>query len=194
MLMLFRRFSVLLVFVVLVVVSAHIAGARTRPAPEQFQQFGGCVLAADALNDGDSFLVQLSDGRRATFRLYFVDAAEEHLSGRRSTRQARYFRIKPGRAGAIGRDATAFTARALTEPFTVFTRWQSNFDEGRYLAFVGTAERRDLAELLVRNGLAILHGERTHTPYGRSSSSQFRRLKELERLAQADQIGGWGQQ
>ena len=180
--------------VLLVLVSANIAEARPPPAPEQFEQVDGCVLAADALNDGDSFLVQLRDGRRATFRLYFVDAAEEHLSGNASTRQARYFRIKPGRLTALGREARAFTARALAEPFTLYTRWQSNFDEGRYFVFVQTADGKDLAELLVRHGLAILRGERTDTPYGRRSLSQVRRLKELERLAQADQVGGWARQ
>lgn len=141
--------------------------------------------------DGDSFLIRISDGRTATFRLYFVDAPEEHLSGTRSTRHARYFRIKPSRLVALGREARGFTARALAEPFTVYTRWQSNFDEGRYFAFVRTSDDKDLAELLVRSGLALPRGERTDSTYGRNSRSQHRRLKELERLAQADQVGGW---
>ena len=86
-----------------------------------------------------------------------------------------------------------FTGRALGEPFTVFTHWHANFDEGRYFAFVQTSEGKDLAELLVRNGLAILRGDRAATPYGRGSLSQVRRLRELERLAQRERLGGWVQ-
>ena len=159
--------------------------------PRLFERFDGCVLTPDPLNDGDSFVAQLPNGQSATFRLYFVDAAEEHLSGRRSTRQARYFRVTSGRVAALGREARAFTARALAEPFTIYTHWRANFDEGRYFAFIRTSDDKDLAELLVRHGLAIPRGERADTPYGRNSRSQHRRLKELERLAQADQVGGW---
>ena len=188
-LMIFRQ-----LFVLLVLISANTADARTPRLPEQLERFDGCVLTPDQLNDGDSFLVQLPDGRRSIFRLYFVDTAEEHLSGSQTARQATSFRIDRHRLGAIGRDAAALTAHALAKPFTVFTRWQSNFDEGRYLAFVRTADGKDLAELLVRKGLAILgRGERTDSPYGRNSRSQFRRLKELERLAQADRVGGWAE-
>ena len=183
--------ATLLVVVALLFVSA--ADARSSPSARRFERLDGCTLAPDPLNDGDSFVVRLPDGRLPTFRLYFVDAAEQHLSGKRSTRQTRYFRIRSSRLAAIGREATAFTARSLAEPFTVVTRWQSNFDEGRYFAFVQTSDGKDLAELLVRNGLAIPRGERTDTPYGRGSASQVRRLKELERLAQKDRAGGWGQ-
>ena len=159
----------------LAVIAVHTAPARTLPPPELFDRFDGCLLVPDQLTDGDSFLARLPNGRNVMFRLYFVDAAEEHLSGKRSTRQARYFRITPGRLAALGREARAFTARALVEPFTLFTRWQSNFDEGRYFAFMRTFDDKDLAELLVRNGLAIPRGARAPTQYGRGSSSQVRR-------------------
>ena len=186
--------ALLLLIVTLVLVTAADAeGTRRSLLTGQFERFDGCVLNPNPLNDGDSFVVRFADERLATFRLYFVDAPEEHLSGKRSTRQARHFRVRPGRLTAVGREATAFSARALAEPFTVFTRWQSNFDERRYLAFVQTSDGKDLAELLVRNGLAIPSGERAPTPYGRGSSSQVRRLRELERLAQRDRVGGWAQ-
>ena len=181
----------MLLLALLFVTAAKAEDIGTPLPPQRIDYFAGCVLSPDPLNDGDSFVVQFQDGGRATFRLYFVDAAEDHLSGKRSSRQARYFRIKPHRVAAIGRAATEFTARALAEPFTLFTRWHSNFDEGRYLAFVRTADDKDLAELLVRNGLAIPRGQRAHTPYGRSSRSHYRHLKSLERLAQKDQVGGW---
>lgn len=158
---------------------------------QQYEQVAGCTLQPHATNDGDSFVARLPDGRSATLRLYFVDAGELHLSGKRSRRQARYFRVNVRRVPALGREAQLFTARALAEPFTIFTRWQSIFDDGRYFAFVRTAGDKDLAEVLVRNGLAVLHSGRADTPYGRDSRSQYRRLKELERLAQREQLGGW---
>ena len=71
------------------------------------------------------------------------------------------------------------------------TRGESIFDDGRYFASVCTADDKDLAELLVRNGLAILRGEGSDTRYGRNSRLQDRSFKELERLAQRDQLGGW---
>ena len=169
------------------------AEAKQAPPAQVSEEINECVLAPDPQNDGDSFLVRLPDGRNATFRLYFVDAAEEHLSGKRATRQVRYFRITPGRLALLGKQARVFTERSLAQPFTVFTRWQSNFDEGRYFAFVQTADGKDLAELLVRSGLAIPRGERATTPYGRGVSVQVGRLRELERLAQRDCVGGWAQ-
>ncbi len=65
------------------------------------------------------------------------------------------------------------------------------FGPRRYYALVYTADGRDLAELLVRNGLARIYGTRTPTPDGRDSRAYRRRLKELEAQAKRQQVGAW---
>lgn len=180
------------VFASLLVVS--ITEARRPPQLAAFERFDACVLTPDQRTDGDSFRVQLPDGRLETFRLYFVDTLETQLSGKRSRKQAHYFNLDRESAVALGHEAKAFTARALAEPFTVYTRWHALSGGTRYYAFVQTADGKDLAELLVRHGLARVRGRRSTTPYGRSRRIQFSRLRELERLAQAEQVGGWAAQ
>jgi len=50
--------------------------AQKAPPSKPFERFAGCVLKPDEWTDGDSFRVQLPDGRFETFRLYFVDTTE----------------------------------------------------------------------------------------------------------------------
>ena len=57
-----------------------------------------------------------------------------------------------------------FTARALTQPFTIYTRWRKLFGPTRYYAIVVTADGHDLNQLLVSNGLARIYGTRTPLP------------------------------
>ncbi len=47
---------------------------------KQFQKYENCTLVPCRSNDGDSFLVQLHDGKQITFRLYFVDTPEAKRS------------------------------------------------------------------------------------------------------------------
>ena len=44
--------------------------AQKAPPAKPFERFDGCVLKPDEWTDGDSFRVQLADGRFETFRLY----------------------------------------------------------------------------------------------------------------------------
>src|SRR5205823_4539301 len=48
--------------------------------------------------------------------------------------------------------AKIFTARALAQPFTIYTRWRRVFGPTRYYAIVITPGGRDLNELLVSSG------------------------------------------
>lgn len=117
--------------------------------------------------------MRLPDGRLETFRLYFVDTTESRSHSTRSDEQAAYFGISREAAVELGKQAKAFTARALSR-------------------LVITADGTDLAELLVRNGLARIYGTRTPLPGGRDSGSYRKRLIELERLAKQERTGGWG--
>ncbi len=91
----------------------------------------------------------------------------------------------------LGKGAKEFTAGALAKPFTIQTRWRKVFGPTRYYSFVFTADGHDLAELLVRNGLARVYGTRTPLPDGRSSREYLAALKAVEEQARAARLGGW---
>jgi endonuclease YncB( thermonuclease family) len=148
-------------------------------------------LKPDQWTDGDSFRVQLPDGHLQTFRLYFVDTTESRSRGTRSDEQAAYFGLTRAQAIDLGRQAKIFTASALAEPFTIYTRWRSVFG-ARYYAIVVTADGDDLNELLVSNGMARIYGTRTPLPDGRDSREYLAHLEALENEAKAAKRGGWG--
>ena len=82
------------------------------------------MLEPDEWTDGDSFRVRLPDSRLETFRLYFVDTTESRSRGKRSDEQAVYFGLTRAQAIDLGRQAKIFTASALSQPFTIYTRWR----------------------------------------------------------------------
>src|SRR4051812_22562128 len=156
------------------------SSAQTAPHAKPFERFDGCVVEPDEWTDGDSFRVRLPDGRLETFRLYFVDTTESRSMSNRSDEQAAYFGISRDAAIELGKAAKALTARALSRPFTIYTRWRSVFGPRRHYAFVITADENDLAEMLVRHGLARIYGTRTRLPDGRNSRSYREYLTQLE--------------
>jgi endonuclease YncB( thermonuclease family) len=176
---------------VLVCLSAA-ATAQKAPPSKPFERFDGCVLEPDEWTDGDSFRVQLPDGRLETFRPYFVDTTESRSRGKRSDEQAAYFGLTRAQAIELGRQAKIFTANALAPPFTIYTRWGSVFGPTRYYAIVITSGGRDLNELLVSAGLARIYGTRTPLPDGRDSRIYLAHLRELETQAKAARRGAWG--
>ena len=175
----------------LVCLSAAAIGQKAPPA-KPFERFDGCVLEPDEWTDGDSFRVRLPDSRLETFRLYFVDTTESRSRGKRSDEQAAYFGLTRGQAIDLGREAKIFTANALAQPFTIYTRWRSVFGPTRYHAIVITPDGRDLNELLVSCGLARIYGTRTPLPDGRDSREYLAHLHVLENEAKAAKRGGWG--
>ena len=166
--------------------------AQKAPPAKPFERFDGCVLEPDEWTDGDSFRVRLPDSRLETFRLYFVDTTESRSRGKRSDEQAAYFGLTRAQAIELGRQAKIFTASALAQPFTIYTRWRKVFGPTRYYAIVVTADGHDLNELLVSNGLARIYGTRTPLPDGRDSRTYLAHLHELENEARAAKRGGWG--
>ena len=113
--------------------------------------------------------------------------------GKRSDEQAAYFRLTRAQAIELGRQAKIFTANALAQPFTIYTRWPSVFGPTRYYAIVITSGGRDLNELLVSSGLARIYGTRTPLPDGRDSRTYLAHLHELENEARAAKRGCMGQ-
>src|SRR5262245_40505679 len=189
--MIFRYCIILFTLTLLVLLGVVEASAQKAPSAKPFQRFDGCVLAPDEWTDGDSFRVRLPDGRLETFRLYFVDTTESRSRGKRSDEQAAYFGLTRADAVKLGQEAKAFTAAALQRPFTIQTRWRKVVGPTRYYAFVFTTDGNDLAELLIRNGLARIYGTRTPLPDGRDSRTYLATLRDLENQAKSARLGGW---
>jgi endonuclease YncB( thermonuclease family) len=183
--------SIFSLLIILVWLSAA-AIAQKAPPSKPFERFDGCVLKPDEWTDGDSFRVRLSDNRLETFRLYFVDTTESRSRGKRSDEQAAYFGLTRAQAIDLGRQAKIFTATALAQPFTIYTRWRKVFGPTRYYAIVITSGGHDLNELLVSSGLARIYGTRTPLPDGRDSRTYLAHLHELENEARAAKRGAWG--
>ncbi len=100
-------------------------------------------------------------GHEYIFRLYFVDAPETDASfPERVAEQAAYFKLSIPQTLQLGEYAKKFVEEKLRQPFTVRTCLQGALgrsSQERFYAFVETKDG-DLAELLVANGLARVHG------------------------------------
>ena len=168
---------------------------------QDWEKWEHCVFHEGSHSDGDSVEV-LRGGRRHVFRLYFVDCLERNpASSARRAEQARYFGLdEPSESAALRAAylASDLTKRALSQPFTVYTRWQRvNPDNGNpaVRAFIRTAEGEDLAMLLVSQGLAIIrHGKSavSDDPDGQSAAEISSNLRKAERQARAMKRGAWG--
>src|SRR5205823_1177802 len=103
--------------------------------------------------------------------------------GKRSDEQAAYFRLTRAQAIDLGRQAKIFTASALAQPFTIYTRWRSVFGRTPYYAIVVTSGGRDLNESLVSSGLARIYGLVHPCQSGRDPREHLAHLHELENEA-----------
>jgi len=153
-----------------------------------------CRLMTNAVVDGDSFKVT-HQGREYIFRLYFVDAPETDPSIRdRIQDQSAYFSVAITNIPRAGRLAADFTrAKLAGRDFTVVTRWQNAMGRSalaRFYAIV-LVQGENLAEELVRHGLARIYGLRANWPDGPRSTTFINRLKSLELAAREQQRGVW---
>ena len=155
-----------------------------------------CKLIESESNDGDSFHVRYKK-RHYIFRLYFVDAPETDSSvPERVTEQAQYWGVDEKTALRIGHEAAKFARDFLKDGFTVMTKFddaRGRSDRGREYAIIKVGDKY-LAEELVRNGLARIHGVNVDIPDGPSEQNFIWRLKSAEREAKSRQLGGWAQQ
>lgn len=188
--------------------SAPAASGKITSQPERvgaYELYRNCTLAKARNNDGDSFMIQLPDGRKEEFRLYFVDTPESAFkryaggdSNHERIRQqaADMGGITPEQAVEIGKKAKAFTLGLLeTAPFTILTEWDSPYNDQRYHAFVEVndhGKQRWLHELLVERGFARIKTKPADLPDGTPSSRYREHLRELERKARKSEVGAWG--
>lgn len=137
------------------------------------------------------------DGKNYIFRLYFVDTPEnETRFPARVAEQAAHFGCSSERAMEIGKEASDFTTRALgPKPFTVYTLRRDALgasSQPRFYAVVET-DKGNLAELLVKNGLARIYGKRVQLPDGTDSRAYLEKLAALKEKAMAAYKGGWAE-
>lgn len=184
--------------------------STSKPPAARDEKIGGyevyrnCTLDSERHNDGDSFQVRLPDGRTEVFRLYFVDTPESEFKeyGRgetnheRITQQAQYFRITPEQAVQIGQRGKHFTLDLLAkQPFTLYTLWDSPFDDQRYHAFIEVQENgrtRSLDELLAEQGLCRIFTKGADTPDGTPMAKRKDQLRAIEKQARDRRVGAWG--
>ncbi len=176
-------------------------------AAQPLIELRACKLIPTEWADGDSFEIQAADGSRQTIRLYGADCIEWHVNDKsdasRLAAQRRYFGIADfggspktsiDAAKATGKSAAEESARALSRPFAVYTSFADARGDGKHkriYAFVTTAEGEDLAEHLVRMGLARAFGVYRETPTARSAKDYQENLRDIELVAAKGGAGAW---
>ena len=180
--------------IAVVVLSIATVDVSARDQSKNWIVLKDCRLIPNPANDGDSFHVSAGD-KEYLFRLYLVDAPEtDEMIPRRLIDQAKYFSITVPQAIEAGRVAKDFTQKKLSQPFTVFTHMSDAMGQSRlerFYAFVETKEG-DLAEQLVRNGLARSYGFKAAPPGLTSSRIEIEKLQQFEDEAKQEKIGAWG--
>ena len=166
-----------------------------------------CQLIETDWSDGDSFLIRTPTGDEHTIRLYGVDCLEWHVTdesdARRLRAQRRYFGITAvgdtsaqsiELAKGFGALAWKEVRRVLAEPFTIQTAYADARGDGRYqriYAFVVLPDGTQLAEHLVRQGLARAFGVSRSMLDGRNRDAFRAHLEDIELLAAKNATGIW---
>lgn len=161
---------------------------------EDWTKLEDCQLVEHRGNDGDSFHVKHMK-KEYLFRLYFVDCPEtDDRFEERLKEQGRIWNLDKKGVLRAGRDASAFTERILSKPFTVYTTWWDARGASRmkrYFAFVVCDSGEYLSEKLVSAGYAHTYGASIQRPDGRSRDRVFSKLRQLEKQARSDGVGIW---
>ena len=176
-------------------------------ASGDLEELKNCRLVPTEWADGDSFLIETSDGKKLTIRLYGADCIEHHVTdgsdARRLREQRRYFGIaefgnSPEKsitlAKRLGGDATSETARLLATPFTIHTSFADGRGDGKYkriYAYVSLSDGSDLSGTLVSKGLARAFGVYRERPDGTSGAAFKEELADLELRAAKLGLGAW---
>jgi endonuclease YncB( thermonuclease family) len=153
-----------------------------------------CRLVPNPANDGDSFHVRVKR-KEYIFRLYFVDAPETDAAlADRVAEQAKYFGITVEQTLKVGELAKSFITEKLSHPFTVRTCRQDALGRSKSERFYAIirAGNEDLAEELVKNGLARIYGA-SAKPVGLFTvNAEWAKLEQLQSDAKGEKVGAWG--
>ena len=166
--------------------------ATALPAAE-LERIEHATLIEAGLNDGDSFKVK-AKGKELHLRLYYVDCPETTfgINGDRVFEQQYHFGLKDTDAVMrFGKQAAAYVKRVLSRPFTIFTSKAKAPGRSRYYAFIKTHDGHDLGHLLVKQGLARVHGESHQAPDGTPSKFVWKELRNFQAFAMLKSNGIW---
>lgn len=178
----------------------QVVGARELA---EIPSFAGALCAKTPWADGDSFPVKIiRDGKaeEISARLYFVDCPETtSQSDNDATRlrsQARYFGVEEAvDVLGIGRAATERTRELLARPFKVHTKFSNALGRSRkkrVYVMITLHDDRDLAAVLVQEGLARAFGTTHYRPDGVEGSEYMSLLEDMELRAAMQKRGIWG--
>lgn len=178
-------------------------------AQQPLTRLEGCIRVPTEWADGDSFLVRAADGKEFTLRLYGADCLEWHVNdetdARRLRAQRRYFGISRlggspqdsiELAKGFGKAAAERVAVLTAEAVTVHTAWADARGDGRFervYGFVQLADGRDLAAVLVEEGLARAFGVYRETSEGETNDEYREAMADRELQAAKLGRGIWGQ-
>jgi endonuclease YncB( thermonuclease family) len=188
-----------LIVIVLAVSAAYYMTSPRIPSQKGWNTLSDARFVQGRHSDGDS-IEAMVNGQRYVFRLYFIDTIETSPTAlERREAQGAYFGDPPlseVEALRLAREASELTRETLSNGFTVHTRWERvnpDSDNPSIRAFVLTASGRDLAEILVSRGLALIKGEKAQVdhPDGRSARQIEEKLVALEKSAREQKLGGW---
>lgn len=169
------------------------------------ERLNGCLFKETAYFDGDSFSVLTASGDEKTCRLYAVDTCDPTPSSpwpdeleikeiaEQVNKHALYFGITSEQAVELGKNAKDFTENLLkNKKFSFVTKWNKALGRSKSTRFLGEiiVDGDSLACLLVKNGLARIHG--IIPAEDRAFILTRAKLKELEAEAKEAGAGGWG--
>lgn len=187
------KFSIILTAII------QIAAAKT---VVKIPDYPGTLAAHTQWADGDSFPVNITrDGKKEEIsaRLYFVDCPETSSQNdndaTRLRSQARYFGVEEAvDVLAIGKAATIRTRELLAKPFTVHTKFSNAMGRSRkkrFYVMITLHDKRDLAAVLVQEGLARAFGTSHRRPDGAEGSEYKILLADMELGAAMRKQGIW---
>jgi endonuclease YncB( thermonuclease family) len=144
-------------------------------------------------NDGDSFRVRCGD-KEFTARFYYIDAPETNLRhGDRVREQSLHFGITLDETLNAGEKAKQRVKELLQKPFVLWTRWATaggRGKESRYYVII-EVDGKNLAEILVSDGLARTKGTSAPLPSGEKGKEFMEHLDDLEKTAGDKRVGAW---
>jgi len=184
-----------------IILTTIIQIVSAKPAAKLHTYIGN-LAPATQWADGDSFPVSITrDGKREEIsaRLYFVDCPEttsqNDNDATRLRSQARYFGVaKAIDVLAIGKAATIRTRELLAKPFTVHTKFSNAMGRSRkkrFYVMITLHDKRDLATVLVQEGLARAFGTSHRRPDGVEGSEYKILLADMELGAAMRKQGIW---
>jgi endonuclease YncB( thermonuclease family) len=162
-------------------------------AGKEWVKLDDCQYVDAAENDGDSFRVRAGE-KEFTARLYYVDAPETNLRQAERTRdQSIHFGITLDETMKAGEKAKDRVKQLLQKPFLILTRWATAGGRGRESRYYVIVEidQKNLAEILVTEGLARTKGVAPNLPTGEKAREYMQRLDSLEAQARANRVGAW---